>query len=300
MKEAKKGFTRSEDGVKLHYEYIPAKGDGPTLVLCNGILCINNYWVYLMEHFKDRCPILTWDYRGHGMSELPADFEDSTVTHHAKDLKAVMDAAEIDEPAVLLGFSMGVQAVFEFYRHWPERVKALIPISGGVAKPFNLKVGSEILEKPLKAVFSAFSKLSPLLAPPLNLFLVSPLNMPVGWMVGVDRHRAKKKDMIPYFHHIKDMNKAFGFKALEKMNEHSCEDLLDKVDVPTLIVIGDSDGMTPPHHPPEVQKNIRDSELFVVPHGNHTAIIENPEAINFRIELFLRDRLEFNEPVVRR
>lgn len=297
MKEAKEGFVNSEDGVKLHYQYIPSKGNGPTLVLCNGILCINNYWVYLMDYFKDRCPILTWDYRGHGMSELPEDFNDCTVTHHAKDLKAVMDAAGV-EKAVLLGFSMGVQAVFEFYRHWPEKVIALIPISGGVAKPFNLKVGSDILEKPLKHLFSGLATIAPLLAPPLNLFLISPLNMPVGWLVGVDRHRAKKKDMLPYFYHIKDMNKAFGFKALEKMNEHSCEDVLDDVNVPTLIIIGDHDGMTPPHHPPEVQKKIRGSELFVVPHGNHTAIIENPEAINFRIDLFLRDRLGFTEPVV--
>jgi len=296
MSEAKVGFVRAEDGVGLHYEYFPASGDVPAIILCNGILCTTNYWVYMVDHFRDRYPLLLWDYRGHGKSEVPEDFETVNIPQHARDLAAIMDDAGIAD-AVLVGFSMGVQAIFEFYRQFPERVRGLVMLSGGAHKPFNLKVGTDKLEKAANSIFNFAASISPILEIPLNAFLKSPLRMPVARRIGIDPHRARKKDMVPYFLHIANLDKRMGFTALRLMNEHTAMDVLENVKVPTLIIVGEKDGMTPPSHGETVHKKIPNSELFVVPYGQHTALIENPQAINYRIELFLRDHFDASVPL---
>ncbi len=296
MSEDKAGLARAEDGVGLHYEYFPAPGDGPTIILCNGILCTTNYWVYMIEHFRGRYPLLLWDYRGHGKSEIPEDFETVSIPQHARDLAAIMDHLGIDD-AVLVGFSMGVQAIFEFYRQFPGRVRGLVMMSGGAHKPFNLKVGTDKLEGVANSIFNFAANIAPILELPLNAFLKSPLRMPVARRIGIDPHRAKKKDMIPYFIHIANLNKRMGFIALRLMNEHTAMDMLDTIKVPTLIIVGERDGMTPPSHGETVRQKIPNSELFVVPYGQHTALIENPQAVNYRIELYLRDHFNSSVPL---
>ena len=292
MSEIKEGFASSEDGLRLHYKFIPGPKGAPTLVFCNGVLCTDSYFVYIMRHFEGRCPILTWDYRGHGRSEVPSDFESMSVLNHARDLAAVMDAARVKK-AVLLGFSIGVMVGFEFYRRWPARTRAIVSISGGVKKPFNLFLGTDKLEGATEAFLNFAARLGPVLNPVLNGFLRSPLVMPTAWVIGTDRHRILKKDMAPHFEHMRQMDKTLAFIALKLMNENSAMDILPKVKIPVLILMGTHDRMTPPRHAKQMHKLIPGSELFMVPHGRHAALIENPQAISCRIEIFLRDHLGF-------
>lgn len=296
MSTIKAGYAKAEDGVNLYYEHILGPEDAPTIILCNGILCTTNYWHYLKDHFTGRYPVLSWDYRGHGKSDIPHDFESLSIPQLARDLAVLMDTVGI-EKGVLIGFSMGVQTVVEFFRQFPDRVLGLVLLSGAVHKPFNLKVGTDKVEPIFRAFFNTASRLAPILELPLNIFLKSPLRMPVARRVGIDKHRAQKKDMIPYFEHIASMNKSLGFKSLRLMNEHSAMDILDKINVPTLIIIGENDGMTPPQHALDIHSKIKGSELFMVPFGQHTALIENPHAVNCRIELFLRDHFNYVCPI---
>ena len=292
MSKAKESFAISEDGLRLHYKFIPGPKGAPTLVFCNGVLCTNSYFVYIMRHFEGRYPILTWDYRGHGRSEVPSDFKSMTIPGHARDLAAVMDAAKVKK-AVLLGFSIGVMVGFEFYRCWPGRTQAIVSISGGVEKPFNLFLGTDKLEGATGAFLNFAARLGPVLNPVLNAFLRSPLVMPTAWVVGTDRHRILKKDMAPHFKHMMQMDKTLAFIALKLMNENSAMDILPKVKIPVLIITGTRDRMTPPRHAKQMHKLIPSSELFMVPHGRHAALMENPQAISCRIEIFLRDHVGY-------
>ena len=62
--------TLDRDGVKIHYE---VAGDGPALILTHGYSSTGEMWAGqiapLAEHFK----VVTWDMRGHGRSDYPAD-----------------------------------------------------------------------------------------------------------------------------------------------------------------------------------------------------------------------------------
>ena len=69
--------------------------------------------------------------------------------------------------------------------------------------------------------------------------------------------------------------------------EHSCEDILHKIDVPVLIVAGEHDTFTPVWLSEKMHCEIPDSEMLMVPDGTHTAPIELPELVCLRLEKWL-------------
>jgi len=59
------------------------------------------------------------------------------------------------------------------------------------------------------------------------------------------------------------------------------------VNVPTLIVVGDKDIMTPVAVSEAMHAQITDSELFVIRNGTHYVPVEYSELLNLRVEKFL-------------
>lgn len=292
MEKEISGIATSHDGAKLSYVYYPGPKENPLLLLSNGVVCIETYWVYLIKHFRGRYPIVTWDYRGHGKSPVPEDLESVTVENHARDASAVMDAIGFDK-CVHMGFSMGVQVAFEFYRWFPERTEGIVAICGPYGHPYNVFLKSDLLTKGLIGVLDLGLKLEKVVTPILRLAMKSPLAFPTAKLVQVD-WRVKKEDMQSYFEHLAQVDVSLAIHALKKMNEHTAEDVLPTVKVPTLIIAGEKDTWTPLHHQQKMHELVPNSELTVIPFGTHATPIEHPQAMNYRIEIFLRDHFRHN------
>ena len=79
-------------------------------------------------------------------------------------------------------------------------------------------------------------------------------------------------------------------RMLERLGEHDATDVLETVDVPTLVVTGDRDFFTPQRAASRMAAAIRGAEMLVVPGGTHYAAVEQPDLINLRIEKFFRER----------
>jgi pimeloyl-ACP methyl ester carboxylesterase len=67
--------------------------------------------------------------------------------------------------------------------------------------------------------------------------------------------------------------------------------LLSTIHVPTLIVVGEADTLTPPALSEEMHRAIAGSELVVVPGAGHLSNLEQPEAFNGAVARFLAHRL---------
>jgi pimeloyl-ACP methyl ester carboxylesterase len=276
--------TESFDGTIIRYS---ARGSGLPIVVCNGVANTTTFWHYFEDHFSRFAQVICWDYRGHGRSEVPTDAGTFEIPCYAKDMRAVLDQAGVDK-AVLVGFSMGAQVVLEFYRDGSDRVAALIPLNGPAANPFEAFGSGPWFEKAYTRVFDY------LIEHPAGLeavgipLLLSPLTWPVAKAVEIDRHRCSKQEMDLYFEHIAKMGFANELRALLGMAKHSAEDVLPLIDVPTLVIAGEKDGMCPQRLVKRIYREVKGAELFVVPHGTHATLIEQPDAVNFRIETFLR------------
>jgi 3-oxoadipate enol-lactonase len=64
--------------------------------------------------------------------------------------------------------------------------------------------------------------------------------------------------------------------------------LLASIDVPTLIIVGEEDGLTPPPNSDSLHRGIRGSRLARIPEAGHLSSIERPDAFNEALESFLR------------
>jgi 3-oxoadipate enol-lactonase len=100
--------------------------------------------------------------------------------------------------------------------------------------------------------------------------------------------RANKPDVVKKAQAAMD-NPAAGFiGALEAMkNRIDSTDSLAKVSVPTLVIVGEHDGVTPPEAARNLHEHIGGSELVVIPGAGHISNMEAPEAFNGALAEFL-------------
>ncbi|THF86605.1 alpha/beta fold hydrolase [Deinococcus sp. KSM4-11] len=118
------------DGVRLHYEVF---GSGPLTVflLPTWSIIHSRFWKaqvhFLARHYR----VLTYDGRGNGQSDRPAEPQAYRVQEFVADALAVMDATGT-ERAVMVGLSMGALRALHLAADHPERVLAAVFIGAAV------------------------------------------------------------------------------------------------------------------------------------------------------------------------
>ena len=259
------------DGTELHIEEY---GTGEPLVLCNGVVCtIGPYWRFLIHHLAKIGRVIAWDYRGHGRSAVPADLETCRIEDHAADLRAVLDAVGVRR-ATLIGHSMGCQVILEAYRQFPERIRALVPICGTHGRPYRTFYGNDLLERFYDPLLREVRKHHEVVRQIADVVKRTPIPQLMARTGAVHWYLTPWSTMEDYFDHVFSMNLEFLFTVVRRMGEHSAEDVLPGVRVPTLIVAGEKDPFTPPAVAWEMHREIRGSEILVVPNGTHVAQVE--------------------------
>jgi pimeloyl-ACP methyl ester carboxylesterase len=285
MKKIEK-IIKSFDGEKIWYERL-GKGK-ETIFLVDGIATMGFIWKYIIPYFEDRYQILHMNFRGHGNTPEPSDCSSVTIENSVKDLHAVLEDANIKD-AIMIGHSMGVQTIYEFYRQFPENTKALIPICGSYGKLFKSYHGTDKFEPFAKMIINFILK--PYKPTLKKLQKIIPYNNITYQFVArseINGALVKKEDFMPYLKDIRDRlsMRAFGY-MLESAIKHSTLDILSKIKVPTLIIAGEKDKMTPMFLSIKMFKLIPNSKLKVLKWGSHTAPIEQPDVTNMYIEEFL-------------
>lgn len=94
-------------------------GSGPAIVLVHAGIADMRMWAPLLSELPPGRPVVRYDMRGFGRSELPAGR-----FSQARDLVALLDALELDQVA-LVGASYGGRVAQEVASQWPERVSGL-------------------------------------------------------------------------------------------------------------------------------------------------------------------------------
>lgn len=284
------GRCSSSDGTSIFYQVWGA--GAPTLICCNGIVCTTVYWHYIVNYFAPNCTVITWDYRGHGGSQDPEDLNRLRIEDFANDLESVYEHLNI-EKAVLIGHSMGVQVIFEYYRKSPEKVEALVPICGSVGKPLNVYGEGSAYDSLWHILFDILEVSTPLISPVVKPLLRTDFAMFMAEKIGINKIFCPKEEMKLYFDHISKMDLRVIFKAFKFMGEHSAEDVLPDVKVPVIIFAGEEDKMTPLKFMERLSDMLPEAHYYLIPKGQHTALIERPELINIRLRDFLKEDLGY-------
>ena len=246
------------------------------------------FWDYIGERFSTDHRVVVWDYRGHGASGQPRS-ERITMAQIADDLARVMDANNITR-AILLGHSMGTQVILEFYRHFSDRVDALVPILGAFGNPADTFLDPRVGRWVYRAAYKATHRAPSLINFGMRAWLRRPITWQLARLTGlVHPDLAKKEDLDPYREHLVRIDFRVFMEFVRAAQEHNAGPYLSEVDVPALVVAGERDLFTPRHLSMEMASRMPNAELLEIPKGSHAALIEQPELINLRIEKFLRE-----------
>jgi 3-oxoadipate enol-lactonase len=100
-------------------------GEGPPVVLIHGLACGQRMWFRQVRRLQHRYRVITYDQRGHGLTDAPDDPKRYSGDHLTRDLVGLLDVLKLDKVA-LVGFSMGGGPALSLAAQMPERVSRLV------------------------------------------------------------------------------------------------------------------------------------------------------------------------------
>jgi len=256
--------------LKIHYQ---EAGTGEPLVLLHGLGSNSRSWRYQLAGLAQSFRVLAWDAPGYGLSDdlLVEDEANFSMAGFAHALAAFLDALQIDQ-AHIVGHSMGGVLALEFYQRYPARVKSLVLADtnrGGGAKPQAEREAT--LQRRLHALATqspaqiAQARAPGLLSPHADAALVA--------------------DVTSIYAEIRSAGYRLATLGLDRAN-HS--DLLAQVNVPTLILCGELDTLTPPAESEILAQNIPHADLKFIPRAGHSSNQEQPQVFNRLVLDFLQ------------
>jgi YbgC/YbaW family acyl-CoA thioester hydrolase len=253
-------------GVNLAIE---VRGEGPAVLLVHGYPFDHTIWreqIDGLEGFRRIAP----DLRGMGQSDAP-DLGYG-IEIYAADLAALLDALDVDQ-VVLCGLSMGGYIAFEFLRQWRSRVRGLVLMDtraepdSADARRARDAAAAVARERGAGAVAEAM--LSQVVGP------------------GTLRHRT---DLV---HRIRDMMAStpvagmVGALAAMRDRRESQTLLPTLAGLPTLVMVGEADGLTPPDQAKAMAQAIPGARFVTISGAGHLPPVEQPAAVTHELRVFL-------------
>jgi pimeloyl-ACP methyl ester carboxylesterase len=278
-----RGFASAADGSKLFYGI---RGHGPALALLDGIGCDGWAWNHIQPHLSADHRTLHVHYRGHGRSGPSLDPDATDVGTLSDDVLRVMDTAAVDS-AVLIGHSMGTQVAFEIYRRASRRVRGFVLICGSYGRITHTFHGNDWLHRALPTLIEQVNKHKGVASalwgrlPPQFAFKVA------GWIGEIDGPALSVDDFRQYVEHLSDIDLDLYLTMLQKAGDHSAEDLLPDIRVPTLVIAAERDTFTPVDIVRELAELIPGADYVELAGASHAAPLERADAINHQIDAFL-------------
>lgn len=281
---------QSFDGTRIAYRLWGEPSVLTPVICCSGIACDDAYWTYLGPELSRDRQVVTWDYPWHGDSGPPGDRDQITVESLSRHAHEVLLRAGI-ERAAFIGHSMGVQVILEHFRMFPGDVAALIPIAGPYARTVGYLYGTNIGHYVLMLLQTAARSQPDLTSLTWRALADPRFADPLGRVLGLIGP-APVEIMERYFHHLATLDVGGLFDMFRAGQDHSAEDILEKIDVPVLIIHGTADLMSPFVIAEQMAERIPGAELLRMDGGAHTLPVEDPATINRAITEFLEERVD--------
>lgn len=257
----------TSDGVGLHVEQA---GEGVPILFIHEFGGNHQSWEPQMRFFARRYRCVSYAARGYAPSDIPEGIDAYSQKIAVDDALAVLDALSIDR-AHIVGLSMGGFATVHFGLEAPERARSLTVAGAGYGcekefEDYFRKVSLEVADNFETLGAREFSKIYALGASRVQFQNKDPR----GWREFADRLAAHS-----------DRGAALTMRGVQarRPSFYDLEDRLKRMDVPTLVVVGDEDDhcLQPGIF---LKKTIPACGLSVFPKTGHTLNLEEPDAFN--------------------
>jgi pimeloyl-ACP methyl ester carboxylesterase len=287
-------LATSSDGEALRYQIDgPAAGEAgrAPMLTVHGLVSSVHQWQYFTPYFAATRNVVSWEYRGHGGQAPPRDRRVS-VAQFADDAAAVCRAAG-QGPSIVAGLSFGVQVALEMWRRHPPSVRALILLCGTPGHPLDRISSSPSLRATAIAALRWLGQHPALAAPGLRLLRTTAGQRVVRECAylsgGAVRACCPREVLDGLFTHVAGLDPELVGNVVAAYLEHSAEDALASVTVPTMILAADRDQLTPVANAERMHRAISGSRLIVFPGHSHLVQVEASASVHAAIDAFLEE-----------
>lgn len=274
------------DGLRLHVT-VHGPADAPlTVLLSHCWTADESDWHYqvrdLLSRYGHGIRVVTWDHRGHGQSD-PAVEADCTIPHLARDIGTVIDAVAPDGPFVIAGHSVGGMAITAVPEERPDLMPRIagvlfVSTSGGDLHtvtlglpemgpfvrdrlPFVLATRARLLSRSKRQRFPVIER-----QVARRILLGRPQRpRDVGHVVD-QLINCSPETMSGFFKDMMLHDRVGGLSAFD--------------DIPTTVLVGTRDRLTPPDHAAKLAGGIRGARLLVAPDAGHYLTFERSSLVS--------------------
>jgi pimeloyl-ACP methyl ester carboxylesterase len=256
-----------------------SRGDGPPIVLSHGVTLSVRTWVKQMESLPAAgFRAIAFDHRGHGESSVgEAGHTLDTLAH---DMRSVLEGLDLHD-VVLVGHSMGGVATQLLCLRFPEVAAERL---AGIVLLSTLSRTSVSGNRHLRRVLEQIAAITPDAG---GAFRLKNLGLVIA-RIGFGRdpqpsHVELTRQMIAACDPGTRMSAPGVLLGLDLTRE------LDSITVPTLVICGTSDVITPPAESRRIARRIPDARLELLEGAGHMLMLERAEAVDELITQFARD-----------
>jgi pimeloyl-ACP methyl ester carboxylesterase len=264
------GYAMAQVFVNDAYLHVLRCGAGSPLLFVHGFPLDHSMWSGQIDALSERYYVIAPDLRGFGLSGglLPT----LSMTQHADDLAALLDALEITEPVVFCGLSMGGYIALKFWERHRDKLRALVLCDNRAAAdtPEAVAARMTMAQRVLNegASLAADAMLPKLF--PVNIGQSNPqayeaikqviLRTPPETIAAAQRGLAERSDM---------------------------RGELPQIQVPTLVVCGEEDVLAPLPEMQAIAAAIPHSQFAMIAGAGHMSPLEKPAEFNRLLAAFL-------------
>lgn len=255
------------DGMVLFYN---DEGQGEPLLLIHGFPLSSELFKPQRAALANQYRVITPDLRAMGRSGLPNSGVYS-VDVYADDLVALLDHLGISMITVG-GLSMGGYIVFSLVRRHPERIKGLILMDTKAgADTEEGRAGRRKMAEQARA--EGATAIAEVMLPKML----------------TERTRTEQPELATFMRDMMAATPVEGIVgALDALADRpDSTPTLAEIKVPTLVIVGSEDTLTPPSEAEKLQSGIRGAQLVVIDGAAHAANVERPDEVNQALSAFL-------------
>lgn len=245
-------------------------GQGPPLLFVHGFPLSHAMWAGQLGPLAASHRVIAPDLRGFGASDVTPGVV--SMDRLADDLAALLDALQVREPVVFVGLSMGGYVGWSFVRRHAARLAALVlcdtraAADAPEAQAQRRKMARHVLEHGTAALAEAMLPR-----------LVSPATA------------AARPELVELLRGMIAAAPPAGVAAAQEgmAAREDATALLPSIGVPTLLVVGSEDVISPAAEMAAMAERVPGARLVVVPGAGHMAPLEAPATVNAALAEFL-------------
>lgn len=261
-------YARASDGIRLHYEAF-GRASAPAVLMIQGLGADKHGWDMQRIPLSLQYRVIALDNRGAGRSDKP--FGHYTLEQMADDAIAVLDHVGVDK-AHVVGASMGGAISQIVGLKYPDRV---ISLTLACTACRNHPWRRELLQS---WATTASERGTGAMAREAARWVIGPRSfrrlLPAfGWLGPMAMGRTSHA-FVAQVHAILDVDETVA-------------DQLEQVDIPTLVMVGNQDILTPRGDSEEIADRMPNAELVVISGAAHGFMVEHASTFNRVLMEFL-------------